>query len=37
MALAEAAHHAVLQALTDDAGTLSALHEVQRALLGDGI
>lgn len=33
--LAAAARAAVLEALTDDAGTLAALAEVQRAVLGD--
>jgi nitric oxide reductase NorQ protein len=33
--LAQACRAAVLQALSDDAGTVAALHEVQRAVLGD--
>lgn len=33
--LAQACRHAVLEALTDDASTLAALHEVQRAVIGD--
>ncbi len=33
--LAEAGRSAVLESLTDDAATLAALHEVQRAVLGD--
>lgn len=35
MPLTLACRSAVLEALTDDAGTLAALHEVQRAVLGD--
>lgn len=34
--LQAACRAAVLEALTDDATTLAALHEVQRAVLGDG-
>jgi nitric oxide reductase NorQ protein len=35
LALPDAARTAVLEALTDDAAALAALHEVQRAVLGD--
>ena len=35
LALGGACHVAVLEALTDDAATLAALREVQRAVLGD--
>ena len=34
--LGESCRAAVLEALTDDDATLAALHEVQRAVLGDG-
>lgn len=33
--LAQACRHAVLEALSDDCPTLAALHEVQRAVIGD--